>query len=361
MESNLLHPDQEEVEAHLTKNRIVAVDIARILAAVSVMFAHLSCLGYGGAPANWIGALSDMGIGTVDAIFFAFAGYFACRNITWKKAFVNAWWIFVSYLIWNGIAFIAQLVITGRGAEMLGSVSGIVRLLGMGQLLPGCPGTAPVDGPLWFVRDLIFLFLLSPVLYRLSMYIFPFLFICSLLPQISVFIHHSPADVLSLYALYFFTLGCFCRSLPREKQQRLLRFYSPFIILTYWGCIVCLFVLNSLFPGWSGCEHTRTPLVVTMGLWVLYQISRWIEVKSPLACKLALKFEPVTFLTFASHWIIWIYLPDFFRGSKLALVMPFVDFALMSLLFFSLKKWCRPLLHPLAHYKLRPDDFAPNK
>lgn len=198
-------------------------------------------------------------------------------------------------------------------------------------------------------------------LYRLSMYIFPFLFICSLLPQISVFFCAKLNEVLSLYSLYFFTLGCFCRSFSREKQQRLLRFYSPFIILTYWGCIVCLLVLDSYFPGWSSCKHTSTPLVGIMGLWVLYQMSRWIEVKSPLACKLALKFAPVTFLIYASHWIIWVYLPDFFRGSKLALVMPFVDFALMSLLFFSLKKWCRSLLHPLAHYKLRPDDFASNR
>ncbi len=65
----------------------------------------------------------------------------------------------------------------------------------------------------------------------------------------------------------------------------------------------------------------------------------------------------MTFLTFATHWIAFPHLR--IPGSNIPLLYPLLTFIFMALFFFALKRWARPLLHLVAHYKLRPDDLQP--
>lgn len=356
-ETNSATISAEEYSAHLTKNRIVAVDISRIIAALLVMFGHLSMVGHGGAASHLVAAIYGTWIGDVSPIFFVLAGYFACRNITWKKAVYNAMWCFIPYVIWNIITYgVYVLSVYLNEADLTDCYARASSILGFEPLLPGRPGQSPIDGPLWFMRDLIFLFLLAPIIFKHARWIFPILFFMAFFPGLSVYIDRNDAPLAICYSLYFFSLGCFLRTFPKEWQQAILKFCSPFLVFSYWLIVIVVFIISILYPERASYPLGKSILSSTLGLWMLYQTARWLELHVPFVSKAALCLAPVTFLTFAGHWSVCEYLPEFCLTGRWSALLPFIIFGAMALLFFAMKRWCRPLLHPIAHYKLRPDD-----
>ncbi len=364
-------PALDEQELHQTKNRIVSVDMARILTALVVMTGHLYLPAYadGGEICYDLANALHNTFGSPSCIFLFLAGYFACRKVTWRKALNNAWWSFAPFLLWNGV-FIA--LEAARGALPEGATW--YTLFGVKEFIVpqwdlelfGAPATGrgclPLNQPLWFMRDLTLLFLLSPLLARCAKLLFPALLLASLVPSLAPFFEHgSILCVMSPYALTFFTAGCAMRGLRQGAQDAILRFYSPWVIalVAYleWGPWI---VGPGVEAGWLSAF---TPVIPEppylfgnlIRVWALYQVALWITQKIPLAAAFALKFAPVTFLTFAAHMILYRLLP--LNGTAWVLVYPPLVFALMALFFFALKRWCRPLLHLVAHYKLRPDDL----
>lgn len=340
-----------EIEAHLTKNRIAAVDITRVLAALIVMYEHLGFFGLAGRFGGEAFRICSITIGPCSTVFFIFAGYFACRNISWKKAFNNAWWCFAPFMLWCCIA-----------ALVMGNFSW--HIFGLDSLVTfGTLHNVPINGPLWFMRDLIFLFLLSPLIYRFSRILLPVIFIMSSLPQLFMVFNTHPTMVLSPYALSFFSLGCFLRREPKEHQQRILRFSSLRIIIAFYLIVVTVSVAAHLGVPYLCGTKPNWPFLASMcSLWVVYQIARQIELRSAFLTKLCVSIAPVTFLTFAAHWPLYDVLSKYeVKESPWFLLTPIVTFAGLSLFFFALKRWARPLLHLVAHYKLRPDDLQEKK
>lgn len=328
------------------------------MAALLVMFWHLSMQGHGGGTSHLITAIYRTWVGDVSTIFFVLAGYFACRNITWKKAVYNAVWCFIPYVIWNiityGVYVLSVYLTEGDLSECYARASSI---LGFEPLLPGSPGQGPIDGPLWFMRDLMFLFLLAPMIFKCARYIFPILFFMAFFPELSVYIDRYQSPPLAIcYSLYFFSLGCFLRTFPKEWQQAILKFCSPFLVFSYLLIATAVLIISILVPEWGSHLFGKSMLSATLGLWMLYQTARWLELHVPFVSKMALCLAPVTFLTFAGHWSVCCYLPEFCLTGRWSALLPFIIFGAMALLFFAMKRWCRPLLHPIAHYKLRPDD-----
>ncbi len=350
---------------HLTKNRLVAVDALRIMTALSVMSFHLTwghvldgeCFHWGGWLTELLATLPVEVFGSASAVFFVLAGYFACRDITWKKALDNAWWCLAPFVLWNLVciaAFRAQGVEMPEGSTwytLMGFNSFLVEGTALLPNLAGSDGVStPVNGPLWFMRDLVFLFLLSPLLFRAARWLFPLLVALSLLPWTAdAFTHDMIHVTMSPFSLAYFTAGCFLRGLSPEFQRKALRFYSPPLVLAYVGVSLYLAFAWNIRPKYL--VHSM------LGIWMFYQVARWLEEKAPYARELALRFAPVTFLTFATHWFLYPLLP--FRDTDFVLLYPYLFFAALALVFFALKRWCRPLLHLVAHYKLRPDDPEP--
>ncbi len=360
---------------HHSKNRIVAVDIARILTAMVVMTGHLWDLvgnDASGRICQHFFTAVGTSFGSPSVIFLFLAGYFACRNITWKKALDNAWWSFAPFVLWNGIAIAVEL---GWGSLANGHTW--YTLFGFNKFIipdwelvhPTGDGgyrgiVVPVNMPLWFMRDLTFLFLLSPILSKCAKYLFPAMVLASLVPSLAPYFDHSCNEcLLSPYALAFFTAGCAMRSLRKETQTAFLHYYSPWVIALvlglFWGRWGISFgvAIGRLPESFLGVPEVPNLIGYLLRSWILYQFARWIEVKIPLATPIALKFAPVTFLTFASHVILYRFLP--LNGTPWVLIYPPCIFAIMAVFFFALKRWCRPLLHLVAHYKLRPDDLEP--
>ncbi len=216
-----------------------------------------------------------------------------------------------------------------------------------------CPWQGNVlNGPLWFMRDLIFLFLLSPILGKYARYNFPALLLFSVQPECSKYFSHDDAIgiCMSPYSTAFFAAGCFLSSFGKSQRDAFLAWYSLPLLMVY---LVGNAIMSKLFH-WN----LHWPFLGSLlAVWMLYQLARCIEVYVPWAKPFALKFAPVTFLTFAFHSIVYPLIP--LTDAYTPLLLPFIVFAAMSLLFFAMKRWCRPLLHLVAHYKLRPDDIKP--
>ncbi len=342
-----------------TKNRIAAVDISRIMAAFSVMLIHFltvpHILGSGTTqPVQMASYLVRFSFGHISYMFIVLAGYFACRNLTWKKALNNAWWVLAPFLLWNFVSIIIDYS-TGRIPEN----STWFSLMGtQAFILPQWSIStdsryifeSPQNLPLWFMRDLFFLYLLSPLLYKYAKWLFPLFLLTSLIPGISVVYERHIDTIICPSVIATFTAGCFLRSRSQKIQDFFLRFHSVWLIAGYMVLQLSMgyiFGRSSMMP--SALWH------VLLSVWVFYQIARWIDVHVIYVRKLALKYAPITFLTFATHWFIFKLLPGW--NTNLPLLYPFLTFFLCGILFFALKRWARPLLHLVAHYKLRPDDF----
>lgn len=364
-------PLQYEVELHRTKNRIVAVDIVRILAAMAVMYGHLSMFIPSGSDKPFLALLPSWFGGPYSVIFFILAGYFACRNITWKKAVVNAWWCFAPFVLWNSVAVMLRIVASPdywSWSDLL-NVRTILDVFGFGQITSiiengdffGGSDTANI--PLWFMRDLVVLFLLSPVLYRLAKILFPCLMLLALIPPADMLFQHNQFIVFSPYSLLFFVAGCFIRTFSKEAQLRILSYYSLRIIAVYVLVVICYGFRVWEYVGYTPDKVPSLPPVLKslLSIWVLYQIARFLEERFKDIGKLALILAPVTFLTFATHMLVFSIIrrvsPHFFTCTATTILAPIGTFAILTLIFFAMKRWCRPLLHLVAHYKLRPDDL----
>ncbi len=334
-----------------TKDRIVAVDVLRVLLGLSVMFYHLASWGNkGGTLTALVAEQVHSVVGSAGAAFFLLAGYFACRNISWRKALNNSFWCFAPFVLWNTVNIVVLAV---QGSLPAGATW--YSLYGLDDFFCGAFSlregfSAPLNGPLWFMRDLTLLFLLSPILFRWARWLFPLLLLLSFVPACAgLFTQAAYVYVLSPFSLALFTAGCLLRHPGEGVQQKMLRFYSPWYLVAFGVLSVVLQLLWGMGSG--DCL-----LFQLAAFWALYQFSRWAEQSVPYVRELALSLAPVTFLTFATHHILWPYLP--FQGTDWVLLCPLLLFGLLTLVFEAMKRWARPLLHLVAHYKLRADDVA---
>ena len=140
----------------------------------------------------------------------------------------------------------------------------------------------------------------------------------------------------------------------------MLGYCNPWFIISFLAVMGISILVGTQEPSVRAVLTQKSLLASYIGVAVFYQISRWIELKIPKVTPIALKLAPVTFLTFAGHAILFSYcVPEILKHNVVFVFLcPLIAFTIMSLMFFAMKRWSRPLLHLVAHYKLRPDDFS---
>ena len=131
------------------------------VAAVLVVMIHADV--QEGCPES-VRMVKDLVVGGVCGLavpfFFAVSGYLLAGHVGedgwWGSALKKrVWSLLVPYLIWNVVFFVADIPRSGA------SVSGFATCLGLN------PFEMPGVYPLWFVRSLMILVVISPVLVRL--------------------------------------------------------------------------------------------------------------------------------------------------------------------------------------------------
>lgn len=156
-------PQKNSLPMEIPKKRVAWIDVSRVLAALLIMYVHLS------SPLLKTTGIHLFYNGRVP-FFLVLAGYFLARNITWNKALDRALWLFIPYMIWN-VLYLFLLSLPAGSSFQLADLAGIrdVFLPGMDLFSFGSesPDVPPI-GPSWFLRDIIILTLLTPLLARIK-------------------------------------------------------------------------------------------------------------------------------------------------------------------------------------------------
>ena len=191
-------PQKNSLPMEIPKKRVAWIDVSRVLAALLIMYVHLS------SPLLKTTGIHLFYNGRVP-FFLVLAGYFLARNITWNKAVDRALWLFIPYMIWN-VLYLFLLSLPAGSSFQLADLAGIrdVFLPGMDLFSFGSesPDVPPI-GPSWFLRDIIILTLLTPLLARIKILLLPALLLffsfCNMAPD--------PLVTLSVGSCAFYLLG----------------------------------------------------------------------------------------------------------------------------------------------------------
>ena len=159
------------------------------------------------------------------------------REIYRKKLRKRIKSLLIPYIIWNTIAFVIYMLAQYYGFNSFFTkftltdniISNIVKIYGYtsnwsGTSIISIPFTfrTPIDGPLWFVRDLIILSILTPYIYKIihciGIYALIIFFVVLLL-----FGHPS------LTAVFYFSLGCYFSITKRNPLNGLFGFVSFYL------------------------------------------------------------------------------------------------------------------------------------
>lgn len=164
-------------------------------------------------------------------LFFLFSGYLFFQNLKeWNsRKYLNklakrAKTLLLPYVVWNLLFFLVPFVIIpflregGADFQALQDRGGwrifwdnnlfgateINRINIFGMNMP--KGACPIDAPLWFIRDLILISIIAPVIYLIAHYSGKVgLFILGALMILDVWF---PIRFLSVTGIFFYSLGC---------------------------------------------------------------------------------------------------------------------------------------------------------
>lgn len=179
-------------------------------------------------------------------VFFIMSGYLFFVNVKeWSlkvykaKMFRRMKTLLIPYLIWNLLMALKLKTFSWDLFWVFWCPAGIqTDWFGQKQLM-----TAPANMPLWFLRDLIVVSLLTPIIYILVrkfgswlmflLTIFYFSGICAFIPG------------LSAYAVYFFTFGAFYSIRRVNLLENLKQFEWPAYILSIASAIAMMLTYNT--------------------------------------------------------------------------------------------------------------------
>lgn len=286
------------------------INALRFPLAALVVFIHTYNAAWRGAEShviNWLGNVLSRTLPTFAVpLFFAISGYLFFLNqptYSWKgyveKLHRRFYTLLIPYVCWNVIAFVLYAlkdVSAGQslhlppalnllwGCTPVGSES--VNILGWNVMA----GTAPIQEPLWFVRDLMVIMLCSPLLYALlrrlkwvGLALVAIVYYAGLWPNLGG---------MTFIGVWFFSLGAWF-GLKKYDVGSVLARYWPI-------CIVCFFISFGLLLS-KGSElpvlqHIYVLSAIVASVAVVYNVSeRWPR---------DYKWSKASFFIYAAHNIV---------------------------------------------------------
>lgn len=225
-------------------------------------------------------------------VFFIISGYLFFANVNeWnltvykQKMLRRAKTLLLPYLIWN---LLMAIKLKTFSWSMFWAY---ISKAGMQMDWLGCKNwmTAPANMPLWFLRDLMVVSLLTPIIYvvlrRWGRVVIPLLTLIYL-SGIGAF----AVPGLSMYAVYFFSLGAFLAIRKQDLVETMLRFetlayISASLLAVVMVCTYHTAVFSSLMLCFRivgavavfclaqrilSCSHRRLPAVVCDSSYFIY-------------------------------------------------------------------------------------------
>lgn len=210
----------------ITEQQSQTITFLRFPMALCVVFIHAGVIMH--SPAEFHPVFSAEGIDNLIKVFFSgklpliavplfymisgwlFFNDFNHRKFQWnlyrKKTRKRIKSLLIPYLLWNTIAVIPAVFILKDELLKIDIINrnytGLVRIY-----WDHSGGHFPLDFPLWFIRDLIIMTIISPICFyiitrfkEIALGILAILFVFSIIPDKAGF---------SMKALFFFSLGCY--------------------------------------------------------------------------------------------------------------------------------------------------------
>jgi len=230
--------------------------------------------------------------------FFVLAGYLFHHSYTRSGNMTDTVFKRVKnlsppYLFWN-IVMMAMILISLKlgysdGEKKFFSFSEIIKItIGI--------GSHPANAPLWFVRDLIILFLVSPFLMRLRAF-FPYFSVIAIL----ISLNYQDPNFFKISSLVFYITGFYLYQFtqPRELEARIgaIRNSSIYIFLSV---MFCLAFLNQshLMPLKIGIVGPF------LGVTMITAIGELLARNSGFISRASLAVSESSFLIYVSHYPI---------------------------------------------------------
>lgn len=359
MTDNFLQPGAATPE----KKRYEWIDNARIIAAFFIMYHHLLAQAHFGGTfgSEYLHSLVMAAPFSGRVPFFLIlAGYFLARNITWSKAFDRFLWLLIPFVIWNALYcyLILQHPFTLKGifTHLLG-INGLgnSHILLFGSSEPKWPDI----GPSWFLRDIMFLSLLTPLIVKFKKWIPMYLLLLAAIlplnrtPEAGAFL--SPSTV------FFYLLGVLlCQYRIADAYRILGPSFTKYVVV---GCIlsvgyvsVCAYLGISEYRGESITGGFASLVGMVFGALMFGQSGVLIETYLPNLSKRMAPCGPACFLVFMLHQPIFNLLghvlPASVWNSWCVLSVPIIAFVAIVSFFLLMKRYTPFLMPYLGHMKV---------
>lgn len=341
------------LQCSLPPKRIEWLDNARCIAAFLVVYVHwrwrLDVPGSNGHDLLNNYAYFSTLYGNVP-FFLVVTGYFLGRNITWGKAWKRFVWLLVPFVILNFGLYGASLL-AGLPAESVCSIFGLGHLfVSSGPALdPGA--TVPVIVPSWFLRDIMLLSLLSPLLAKIKPLVM--CAVCFSFSCLDLQVPLDPSCILNPGTCIFFALGV-CLSNFRISEYSGIVGRERTIFFTLLFIVASAYSLYSVACLNSGARATLFGML--MGACMIAYAGMLIERFLPrLSKRLAACGQACFFIYMLHHPIltaIQTWAPHRTVYSVPALLLPIPVYFSLLLLFFVLRRyfpWLLPYVALVKH------------
>ena len=259
-------------------------------------------------------------------------------------------WLLVPYTLWNLIIYFAARAV-GQPAESFTDIFGLGHMF-----YPGGPAidptvTCPYIVPSWFLRDIMLLSLVTPLLVKIKpLLIFIILFCAS---TSSFNLPLQQALVLNPTTCLFYSLGVCLGGYRIDDIYRLLttKFTPICILLFVTAAAYSFYAIN-----YTGHEERATLFGMLMGSLMIAYSGILIENHLPRVSKFVAPCGPACFLVFMLHHpiltAIRTYAPASFVDSWLGLFIPLPVFIIIVTAFLTMKKYTPWIMPYLGHMKL---------
>lgn len=172
-------------------------------------------------------------------LFFREGSYVLTKELWISKLKKRISSLLVPYLLWNFIGYIIYAIKVGFSLEDFFHSFWVIDI-------PGRSGSSPIDGPLWYVRNLMIMVVISPIIAYMIKYTKWYLI---LIMTILWIIQIPPFNKGIGIAFYFFSLGGYLRVFDYHVEN--LQRYAKYLILAYPIYVIYAFLMQSNSNCWD--------------------------------------------------------------------------------------------------------------
>lgn len=258
-------------------------------------------------------------------LFFREGSYELTKELWISKFKKRISSLLVPYLLWNFIGYIIYAIKVGFDFVDFFHSFWVIDI-------PGRSGSSPIDGPLWYVRNLMIMVVISPVIAYMIKYTKWYLI---LIMTILWIIQIPPFNKGIGIAFYFFSLGGYLRMFDYHVEN--LQRYAKYLILAFLIYVIYAFLMQSN----SNCWDFQFGII--LGIGAIFSLTMHFIKCSNGNCKFTQILSETSFFIYCLHDLLLQFLKPFFSeilgtGDFAYISLIVVDIALCLGFFYVLKR-----------------------